>query len=277
MAIVEHGSFTAAAKHARISQPALTSALKSLEKRYGAKLIIRNSRPLQLTEAGQAVYASAGRIRLELSKLSNELKDIYSGKATRVAVGAIDSVAMQLFKSGINTENLEVHVDNSARLIESLELAKIDIAFIADPLVQPTGSVVIKPLNSEKFVLVTHPKQAEETRQNLLKDKVINNFITYNPESTTFKRITARLGADNIKATVTFVSTSPEIMRQVVLNGGGSALFPYSLVEKELKKGTLKEVEGLNFERPIAYAYLLDRQFREIHLRLINSLKDKEL
>ncbi|CAN5631072.1 transcriptional regulator CynR [soil metagenome] len=277
MAIVEHGSFTAAAKHVRISQPALTSALQSLEKRYGSKLIIRNSRPLQLTKSGQAVYATAVRIKLDLSRLSNELADINSGNTARIAVGAIDSVAMRLFKHDVNTDNLEVHVDNSTRLIETLSLAKIELVFIAEPLIKPAGNIIIKPLCREKFALVTTPGLAEATRQDLVVNRLIDSFVTYNPESTTFKRITAHLEAVNIQAKVTFVSTSPEIMRQVVLNGGGSALLPYSLVENELKTGKLSVVEKLKFERPIAYAYLPDRQFREVHLHLIEALQGKEL
>jgi DNA-binding transcriptional LysR family regulator len=36
--IVEHGTFTAAARHAHLSQPALTASIQRLEQQVGARL-----------------------------------------------------------------------------------------------------------------------------------------------------------------------------------------------------------------------------------------------
>lgn len=59
LAVVEEGSFTAAASRVRISQPAVSRAIASLEAELGATLLSRGSGGVQLTEAGRAALAHA--------------------------------------------------------------------------------------------------------------------------------------------------------------------------------------------------------------------------
>lgn len=274
LAVVEYGSFTAAARQLRISQPALTAAMNILETRFGTVLINRNTRPLQLTKAGQAVYASASRLRFELNKLDNRLKDLRNDQTIKSSIGAIDSVAGQLFKSGVNPNHLEVHVDNTARLIEAVRLDRIDMAFVSEPLVAPGGNVVIEPLYSEGFTFITHPSNAEVVISNLRDHRTINDFVTYNPESTTFQRITATLKAKSIQTRVTFVSTSPEIIMKVVLGGHGSALIPATLASEDIKQGKAVQIPGVAFLRPIALARRSGEKLTSLHRQLIRSLQD---
>ena len=53
VAIVNCGSISAASKQLLIAQPSLSNQLKNIEKTYGAKLIHRGSRNIELTEAGR--------------------------------------------------------------------------------------------------------------------------------------------------------------------------------------------------------------------------------
>lgn len=72
VAIVESGSILAAANKLLIAQPSLSNQLKNIEKNYGAQLIIRGSRSLELTEAGSMFYRKAKEIcRLEESLRSD--------------------------------------------------------------------------------------------------------------------------------------------------------------------------------------------------------------
>ena len=53
------GSFSAAAEHLYMSQPALSIAVKRVEESVGAELFDRGRRPLALTEAGRALQEKA--------------------------------------------------------------------------------------------------------------------------------------------------------------------------------------------------------------------------
>ena len=51
--VVETGSFSAAARQLRVGQPAVSKTVAQLEERLGLPLLLRSSRSLSPTEAGQ--------------------------------------------------------------------------------------------------------------------------------------------------------------------------------------------------------------------------------
>ena len=59
--VVETGSFSAAARALNVGQPAVSKAVAQLEERLGVRLLIRTTRRLSPTEAGQSFYDRAKR------------------------------------------------------------------------------------------------------------------------------------------------------------------------------------------------------------------------
>jgi len=66
LAVIDHGGFTSAATALHVSQPALSAAVKSLEKDLGALLFHRLPRGVRLTDAGAEFAQSARMIMREL-------------------------------------------------------------------------------------------------------------------------------------------------------------------------------------------------------------------
>jgi DNA-binding transcriptional LysR family regulator len=60
--VVEHKSFSKAAKIVQISQPTISSHIKDLEKHFGCRLIDRLSREAVPTKAGELLYQNARRL-----------------------------------------------------------------------------------------------------------------------------------------------------------------------------------------------------------------------
>jgi len=88
--IVEHGTFTEAARHAHLSQPALTASIRRLEEQLGARLLHRGRRGAQMTAAGEALAPSA---RAALAAVEEgrravlEIEDLERGEV-RIGAGA---------------------------------------------------------------------------------------------------------------------------------------------------------------------------------------------
>jgi DNA-binding transcriptional LysR family regulator len=59
--VVESGSFSAAARLLHVGQPAVSKAIAMLEERLAVRLLLRSTRGLMPTEAGQAFYERAKR------------------------------------------------------------------------------------------------------------------------------------------------------------------------------------------------------------------------
>jgi DNA-binding transcriptional LysR family regulator len=59
--VVDSGSFSAAARHLNVGQPAISKTVAQLEDRLGVKLLVRSTRGLAPTEAGLNFYERARR------------------------------------------------------------------------------------------------------------------------------------------------------------------------------------------------------------------------
>jgi LysR family transcriptional regulator for bpeEF and oprC len=60
--LVECGSFSAVGREAGIGQPSVSKQIASLEMHLGAQLVLRTSRQVVITEAGQRLYESAKQL-----------------------------------------------------------------------------------------------------------------------------------------------------------------------------------------------------------------------
>jgi DNA-binding transcriptional LysR family regulator len=66
VAVVEAGSFTAAADRLDVAKSAVSRRVSALEERLGAQLLRRTTRRLSLTETGQSFYEHSARILADL-------------------------------------------------------------------------------------------------------------------------------------------------------------------------------------------------------------------
>jgi DNA-binding transcriptional LysR family regulator len=68
---VESGSFSRAAREFGLSQPSVSRAIASLERRLGVKLLVRTTRQVSATEAGEALLARARDALLSIDDAEN--------------------------------------------------------------------------------------------------------------------------------------------------------------------------------------------------------------
>jgi DNA-binding transcriptional LysR family regulator len=68
IAVVEAGSFTAAAERLDIAKSAVSRRVSALEERLGAQLLRRTTRRLSLTETGKSYYEHSARILADLDE-----------------------------------------------------------------------------------------------------------------------------------------------------------------------------------------------------------------
>ncbi|MEE1291915.1 MAG: LysR family transcriptional regulator, partial [Acutalibacteraceae bacterium] len=69
-------SFSKAAEHLYMTQPALSIAIKRVEAELGAELFDRSRHPLELTQAGEAYIATIRQIRHLEEELQREVDDL---------------------------------------------------------------------------------------------------------------------------------------------------------------------------------------------------------
>lgn len=86
--VVDTGSFSGAARHLRLGQPAISKTIAQLEERLGVKLLVRSTRGLTPTEAGQNFYERAKRAVEEADEADLAARGAGSGLHGRLRICA---------------------------------------------------------------------------------------------------------------------------------------------------------------------------------------------
>jgi DNA-binding transcriptional LysR family regulator len=86
--VVDTGSFSAAARHYDVGQPAVSKAISQLEEWLGVKLLLRTTRALTPTEAGTSFYQRARRAVEEADEAVLAARGTASGLAGKLRVSA---------------------------------------------------------------------------------------------------------------------------------------------------------------------------------------------
>jgi DNA-binding transcriptional LysR family regulator len=86
--VIDSGSFSAAARHLKVGQPAVSKLVAQLEDRLGVKLLARTTRGLTATEAGLNFYARARRSIEEADEAELDARGAGSGLTGKLRVSA---------------------------------------------------------------------------------------------------------------------------------------------------------------------------------------------
>jgi DNA-binding transcriptional LysR family regulator len=167
LAVIDSGTFTAAAAQVNVSQPTLSAGIAKLERETGARLFRRNSQRVELTEAGARFAVHARRIEREFNLAQASIADLVPAETLRLGVlTTIASAELAAFAQqaariapGIAIELVE---GNATALSQHLARGRIDLALTATHGEPGAGT---EPLRTESYVLAlpsAHPL-AEET------------------------------------------------------------------------------------------------------------------
>jgi len=279
--IIDAGSFTRAAQLLHISQPALTTAIKKLERELHAELLIRSSHAFSLTTAGKIAYDTAKIVIAQTQNLETHLREA-AGQKVRLNVGMIDSIAHLLFIQNAYLEELEqgaqvsLSIDNSSRLIASVDHDELDVALITQPA-RLLASLTAHKVGDEPLVLVIGTEHVSRLQKQIASGQV-DHFLSYNQASLTFQIVSEYFHTHGVALEPTFYSTSPEIMLQLVLAGRGAAVLPYLLVKPYITDKTitaLRLAPGANITRTIIGVHRTGRLLSGQTEALLTHIKDE--
>ncbi|WP_125567618.1 LysR family transcriptional regulator [Companilactobacillus insicii] len=158
-AILNYGSFSAAADRLFISQSYLSKVILKAEKELGATLLDRSHHPITLTFAGEKFMAGLEKIAFEKRNLVQEIFDIANNKDGRISVGINQSIAstflpeiLPVFHSKYPNVHITLSEDPSAEL-ES-ELLHQDLDFQIRMLPIYTNKIQFTHLKYEPIYLI---------------------------------------------------------------------------------------------------------------------------
>lgn len=138
--IVEEGQITKAARTLNMAQPPLSQQLKNMEDELGVKLIYREGKKWEVTEAGYTLYTRAKRLLAEMEDTCREIGEFENKVTGTLAIGT-SSACMSLITeqlSRFHQDFPEVYVKighgDTHHLEELLHQNKVDLALLLLPV-----------------------------------------------------------------------------------------------------------------------------------------------
>ncbi|MEG3179740.1 LysR family transcriptional regulator [Sphingomonas sp. LT1P40] len=167
LAVVDSGTFTAAAAQVNVSQPSLSAGIARLERETGAKLFRRNSQRVELTEAGARLAVHARRIEREFNLAQASIAGLVLvdtlrlGVLATIATAELAGLVERLAVSAPGTR-VELVEGNERGLAQNLARGRIDLALTS--LRDDAGAMDPEPLRTEGYVMAlpaAHPLAGE--------------------------------------------------------------------------------------------------------------------
>lgn len=229
VAIVETGSFTAAARQMNYSQSAISMQLQRLEDDLGVALLARTSRQLRPTRAGRETLGYAREMLRLNSELRQRLSDNEMAGTVRLGLPAdfalyIPEILAQFAERHPQVE-LEVRSEFSVTLVEQVIAGDIDMAIVTRESNEPGGD----QLRREPLVWVGAPGARAHLREPL-------PLATWPRDICAFRAAaTAALDATGRSWRSAYESQAFGALRATVLAGLAVTIAVPSMVDTELE------------------------------------------
>ncbi|HHG3513566.1 LysR family transcriptional regulator [Vibrio parahaemolyticus] len=248
LAKVRH--FGRAAENLYITQAAVSARIKQLESYFDTQLFIRDRNNIKLTSAGERLisYAEVMVTTLQQAKLELSLED---GKALQLTMGGTPNIwdaylqnCLSIVTDSFGGYGFMAEVMGREMLSRSLLERTLDMAFAFDQI--KADELNCKKVADVVLVLVS-------TEQDSL-DTVFEHKYVYVDWGT---RFASEHSERHPKIPAPYLRTSTaRIALDFILEKGGAAYMPVSLVEPFIANGQLYKVSGVeDWYRPIYLSY----------------------
>jgi DNA-binding transcriptional LysR family regulator len=214
VAVVAAGSFSAASRQLRMPLPTVSRKVAEIESHLNAKLLVRSTRKLVLTEAGQAYVEDCRRILEAVTEAERGASGQYNAPQGELSITA-PIVFGRLHVVPVVTEFLRAYARVDARLLlidRPLNLIedRLDLAVRVGPL--PDSRLVGSKVGQIRRVVCASPGYLEErgtpkTPQDLLKHACVTFAGLADAGSWTFRdhetvRVRSRLITSTAEAAI---------------------------------------------------------------------------
>lgn len=144
IAVAQERSFSRAARRLHVSQPPLSTQIKTLEAELGVRLLERSNRGVSPTPAGVAFLEQACAALDAVERARTEALRAHRGEAGRLSVGFVSIAdygilppALKSFRSRYAGVEVQLHELTTDAQIPELRAARLDLGIALAPVDEP--------------------------------------------------------------------------------------------------------------------------------------------
>jgi len=265
MVVSRHLHFSRAAEELYITQPAVSASIAKLEGGFRVKLFHRIGRRVELTDAGRFLAREGQRLLEQVNQLERRLLEFNALKRGAITIGASFPVgnywlpaALKRFHDAHPTIEVQCGLGNAEQVLDGTARGEYDLGFISgsqqDPLPEQLSA---EPAGQERLPIVVAPGHPWFGQEHLSPRQLLTSAWVLRERGSGARQMfadgLARLSISLDSLPISLVLTSSEMVKSVVLHGGGAAALPESMVRHEIALQLLwpVEVEDLTMEESI--------------------------
>lgn len=246
ISVVESGSFSAAARRLNLGQPAVSKSIAQLEERLGVRLLLRSTRGLATTDAGQLFYEHAKRAIEEADQAEQAVRDSSASLSGRLRVCAAVTFARLHILPALKTfmdqhPQLQIEIALDDRNIDLLEEG-VDVALRMGTL--DDSAMTARRISQSPRIVVGTPAYFDVagvpmTPADLGKHQAIVYSLRGGGQSWSFSQ-----GANQVAVVVSgrVRVSAAEGIRTAVLGDMGLAVASRWMFAPELQTGQVRQV-----------------------------------
>lgn len=240
-AVAEHASFTRAAAALGYTQSAVSQQITSLERVLGESLVERpgGPRPVRLTEAGEVVARHAEAVTARLQALRVDLETFSSGAASRLRLGAYQSVGAHVLPPVLQSflaswPAVQVELNESGDddgLLDGLERGDLDLGFMMLPVNRAPLNEI--PLLDDSYVFLAAKGSAlGQVEGEIPLESLGELALIGHPLSVCQRRLEEALRAAGVEPRVVFRSNDNVTVQALVRAGIGYGVVPSLTIDE---------------------------------------------
>lgn len=161
-AVVDRGSFSAAADELGISQPAVSAQIRSLEQRVGERLLDRHGRGASLTEAGRVLETYARRMIALEEELDRELGETSERVSGQLVIGSSTGPGEVLlppvlgdFRRRHPEVGVSLIVSDTRTICQQVIDGELELGIVGSD--RPQRGLVVTPFIRDELIVIAPP------------------------------------------------------------------------------------------------------------------------
>lgn len=270
-AVEGSASFAEAADLLGITQSAVSQHLATLERQVGLPLVLRGTKPVELTRAGRVLAAHAVAVTARLEAASLDLAALAGDHHRRLRLGGFPTAlativppALARLSRQMPEVSLTVVDDHLHDLLPRLLAHELDVAVIFDDAADPTLGLLegfeMVPLFVDQYRLLIPlgHRLARTDRTPRLEDLAEETWVGGTPGSSWFQIVRGRCRTAGFEPRVGIATDDYLAVQAFVAAGLGIAVVPGLVASRHLQGVGVRTLAGVAPSRRIVVGLPLD-------------------
>jgi len=279
--VVETRSFSVAASQNFVTQSAVSQQIRTLEERYGRRLLERTRGNVQLTPAGEILYQVSKEIVQRYQDMEAQLQVVAQRVAGTVRVATVHSIGLYELSAQIKRYlkaypqvHLHLEYSRSNKIYEEALRGQIDLGVVAYPSRRP--QITVLPFREDRLVLACPPSHPlARHRQVSIRKLQGEHLVGYERDIPTRRETDRLLRRYGVEVRYVMELDNVETIKRVVEIGTGLAILPEPALRPEVKNKTLVAVHLSDelFLRPLGIIHRQGKHFSPATEKFIEFLR----